>query len=154
MKIKLSGKEYTVKFGYAPVVKNKIIPRLVGMEQQGEGLEVIDNMLEFLPEFLLVGLQKFHADEFGFDFNDKEAKEKQLVKVYDLLDDYLDPENEEGGDLQSLYNDLSAEMEKNSFYPRCWRKRYRQPRRNQSRSKRAYMGSILQRNPPILAVSN
>lgn len=41
MKIKLNGKEYTVKFGYAPVVKNKIIPRLVGMEQQGEGLEVI-----------------------------------------------------------------------------------------------------------------
>ena len=115
MKIKLNGKEYTVKFGYAPVVKNKIIPRLVGMEQQGEGLEVIDNMLEFLPEFLLVGLQKFHADEFGFDFDDKEAKEKQLVKVYDLLDNYLDPENEEGGDLQSLYNDLSAEMEKNSF---------------------------------------
>lgn len=115
MKIKLNGKEYTVKFGYAPVVKNKIIPRLVGMEQQGEGLEVIDNMLEFLPEFLLVGLQKFHADEFGFDFDDKEAKEKQLVKIYDLLDDYLDPENEEGGDLQSLYNDLSAEMEKNSF---------------------------------------
>ena len=115
MKIKLSGKEYAVKFGYAPVVKNKIIPRLVGMEQQGEGLEVIDNMLEFLPEFLLVGLQKFRADEFGFDFDNKEAKEKQLVKVYDLLDDYLDPENEEGGDLQSLYNDLSAEMEKNSF---------------------------------------
>lgn len=115
MKIKLNEKEYTVKFGYAPVVKNKIIPRLVGMEQQGEGLEVIDNMLEFLPEFLLVGLQKFHADEFGFDFDNKEAKEKQLVKVYDLLDDYLDPENEEGGDLQSLYNDLSAEMEKNSF---------------------------------------
>ena len=115
MKIKLNGKEYTVKFGYAPVVKNKIIPRLAGMKQQGEELEVIDNMLEFLPEFLLVGLQKFHADEFGFEFDDKEAKEKQLVKVYDLLDDYLDPENEEGGDLQSLYNDLAAEMEKNSF---------------------------------------
>ena len=115
MKIKLSGKEYTVKFGYAPVYKNKIIPRLVGMGQKGEGLEVIDKMLGFLPEFLLVGLQKFHADEFGFDFDDKEAKEKQLAKMYDLLDDYLDPENEEGGDIMSLYNDLSAEMEKNSF---------------------------------------
>lgn len=115
MKIKLSGKEYTVKFGYAPVYKNKIIPRLVGMEQKGEELEAIDKMLGFLPEFLLVGLQKFHADEFGFDFDDKEAKEKQLAKMYDLLDDYLDPENEEGGDIMSLYNDLSAEMEKNSF---------------------------------------
>lgn len=115
MKIKLNGKEYTVKFGYAPVVKNKIIPRLVGMEQQGEELEAIDNMLGFLPEFLLVGLQKFHADEFGFDFDDKEAKEKQLVKMYDLLDDYLDPENEEGKDIMSLYDDLTAELEKNSF---------------------------------------
>lgn len=97
------------------VMGNPMIKNAMSMEQQGEGFEVIDNMLEFLPEFLLVGLQKFHADEFGFDFDNKEAKEKQLVKVYDLLDDYLDPENEEGGDLQSLYNDLSAEMEKNSF---------------------------------------
>ena len=60
-------------------------------------------------------MQKFHADEFGFDFDNKEAKEKQLEKIYDLLDDYLDPENEEGGDIISLYNDLAAEMEKNSF---------------------------------------
>lgn len=115
MKIKLNGKEYTVKFGYAPVYQNRIIPRVVGMGQQGDELEAIDNMLGFLPEFLLVGLQKFHADEFGFDFDDKEAKEKQLVKMYDLLDDYLDPENEEGKDIMSLYDDLTAELEKNSF---------------------------------------
>lgn len=115
MKIKLNGKEYTVKFGYAPVYQNRIIPRVVGMGQQGDELEATDNMLGFLPEFLLVGLQKFHADEFGFDFDDKEAKEKQLVKMYDLLDDYLDPENEEGKDIMSLYNDLTAELEKNSF---------------------------------------
>lgn len=115
MKIKLDGKEYTVKFGYAPVYQNRIIPRVVGMGQQGDELEAIDNMLGFLPEFLLVGLQKFHADEFGFDFDDKEAKEKQLVKMCDLLDDYLDPENEEGKDIMSLYDDLTAELEKNSF---------------------------------------
>nr|DAL35096.1 MAG TPA_asm: tail assembly chaperone protein [Caudoviricetes sp.] len=115
MKIKLSGKEYTVKFGYAPVCQNRIIPRVVEMGQQGDELEAIDNMLGFLPEFLLVGLQKFHADEFGFEFDNKEAKEKQLVKMYDLLDDYLDPENEEGKDIMSLYDDLTAELEKNSF---------------------------------------
>lgn len=115
MKIKLSGKEYTVKFGYAPVYQNRIIPRVVGMGQQGDELEAINKMLGFLPEFLLVGLQKFHADEFGFEFDDKEAKEKQLVKMYDLLDDYLDPENEEGKDIMSLYDDLTAELEKNSF---------------------------------------
>lgn len=115
MKIKLNGKEYTVKFGYAPVYQNRIIPRVVGMGQQGDELEAVNKMLGFLPEFLLVGLQKFHADEFGFEFDDKEAKEKQLVKMYDLLDDYLDPENEEGKDIMSLYDDLTAELEKNSF---------------------------------------
>ena len=35
--------------------------------------------------------------------------------MYDLLDDYLDPENEEGKDIMSLYDDLTAELEKNSF---------------------------------------
>ena len=116
MKITLNGKEYTIKFGYKAVVESKIIQKLVTLETGNTTeLEAIDKILSFLPEFLLVGLQKFHADEFGFDFDDKEAKEKQLAKMYDLLDDYLDPENEEGGDIMSLYNDLSAELEKNSF---------------------------------------
>ena len=116
MKITLGGKEYTIKFGYKAVVESKIIQKLVTLETGSTTeLEAIDKILGFLPEFLLVGLQKFHGDEFGFDFDDKEAKEKQLAKMYDLLDDYLDPENEEGGDIMSLYNDLSAELEKNSF---------------------------------------
>lgn len=116
MKIILGGKEYTIKFGYKAVVESKIIQKLVALETGNTTeLEAIDKILSFLPEFLLVGLQKFHADELGFDFDDKEAKEKQLAKMYDLLDDYLDPENEEGGDIMSLYNDLSAELEKNSF---------------------------------------
>ena len=116
MKITLGGKEYTIKFGYKAVVESKIIQKLVTLETGNTTeLEAIDKILGFLPEFLLVGLQKFHGDEFGFDFDDKEAKEKQLAKMYDLLDDYLDPENEEGGDIMSLYNDLSAELEKNSF---------------------------------------
>ena len=116
MKITLNGKEYTIKFGYKAVVESKIIQKLVTLETGNTTeLEAIDKILSFLPEFLLVGLQKFHGDEFGFDFDDKEAKEKQLAKMYDLLDDYLDPENEEGGDIMSLYNDLSAELEKNSF---------------------------------------
>ena len=116
MKIALNGKEYTIKFGYKAVVESKIIQKLVTLETGNTTeLEAIDKILGFLPEFLLVGLQKFHGDEFGFDFDDKEAKEKQLAKMYDLLDDYLDPENEEGGDIMSLYNDLSAELEKNSF---------------------------------------
>ena len=115
MKITLNGKEYTIKFGYEATVKNKILKKVADLETSADDLEALDKMLALAPELLLVGLQKFHGDEFGFDFDDKEAKEKQLAKMYDLLDDYLDPENEEGGDIMSLYNDLSAELEKNSF---------------------------------------
>ena len=115
MKITLNGKEYTIKFGYEATVKNKILKKVADLETSADNLEALDKMLILAPELLLVGLQKFHSDTFGFDFDDKEAKEKQLAKMYDLLDDYLDPENEEGGDIMSLYNDLSAELEKNSF---------------------------------------
>ena len=84
---------------------NKILKGL-GFEEDEEKPEKVK------PNIIKTGEDSY---KMILDFDDKETKEKQLVKVYDLLDDYLDPENEEGGDLQSLYNDLSAEMEKNSF---------------------------------------
>lgn len=112
MKITLNGKEYTIKFGYKAVVDNKIIPVLVSLETTNETeLEKIDKVLGFLPEFLLVGLQKFHSDEFGFE--NEEEKKTKLGKVFDLLDDYF--ESEDGGDFKELYQGLSKELEDNSF---------------------------------------
>ena len=60
MKIKLNGKEYTVKFGYAPVVKNKIIPRLVGMGQQ------FTILIPFTGKYLPYKDWKNLADKTGF----------------------------------------------------------------------------------------
>ena len=112
MKITLNGKEYTIKFGYKAVVESKIIQKLVTLETGNTTeLEAVDKILGFLPEFLLVGLQKFHKDEFGFDNEDK--KKDQLDKVFDLLDDYFEDEN--GGDFKDLYQGLSKELEDNSF---------------------------------------
>lgn len=112
MKITLNGKEYTIKFGYKAVVESKIIQKLVTLETGNTTeLEAVDKILGFLPEFLLVGLQKFHKDEFGFD-NEGEKKD-QLDKVFDLLDDYFEDEN--GGDFKDLYQGLSKELEDNSF---------------------------------------
>lgn len=112
MNITLSGKEYTVKFGYKAVVENKIIQKLVELEMGNTTeLEAVDKILGFLPEFLLIGLQKFHKDEFSFANEDE--KKDQLDKVFDLLDDYFDGEN--GGDFKDLYQELSKELEDNSF---------------------------------------
>lgn len=112
MKITLNGKEYTIKFGYKAVVENKIIQKLVTLETGNTTeLEAVDKILGFLPEFLLVGLQKFHKDEFGFANEDE--KKGQLDKVFDLLDDYFEDEN--GGDFKDLYQGLSKELEENSF---------------------------------------
>ena len=112
MKITLGGTEYTIKFVYMAVVESKIIQKLVTLETGSTTeLEAVDKILGFLPEFLLVGLQKFHKDEFGFA-NDDEKKD-QLDKVFDLLDDYFEDEN--GGDFKDLYQGLSKELEDNSF---------------------------------------
>lgn len=112
MKITLGGKEYTIKFGYKAVVESKIIQKLVALETGNTTeLEAVDKILGFLPELLLVGLQKFHKDEFGF-VNEDEKKD-QLDKVFDLLDDYFEDEN--GGDFKDLYQGLSKELEDNSF---------------------------------------
>ena len=94
MKITLGGTEYTIKFGYKAVVESKIIQKLVTLETGSTTeLEAVDKILGFLPEFLLVGLQKFHKDEFGFA-NDDEKKD-QLDKVFDLLDDYFATQKED-----------------------------------------------------------
>ena len=112
MKITLGKTEYTIKFGYKAVVESKIIQKLVALETGNTTeLEAVDKILGFLPEFLLVGLQKFHKDEFGFDNEDE--KKDQLDKVFDLLDDYFEDEN--GGDFKDLYQGLSKELEDNSF---------------------------------------
>lgn len=112
MKIALGGKEYTIKFGYKAVVESKIIQKLVALETDNTTeLEAVDKILGFLPEFLLVGLQKFHKDEFGFANEDE--KKDRLDKVFDLLDDYFEDEN--GGDFKDLYQGLSKELEDNSF---------------------------------------
>ena len=65
-----------------------------------------------LPELILVGLQKFHSDEYGFDPYNKEQKEAKLSEVYSMLDDYFDSDE---SDIQKLFVDLQGELVKNGF---------------------------------------
>ena len=113
MKITLNGKEYTVNFGYEATVKNKILKKVADLETSADDLEALDKMLALAPELLLVGLQKFHSDAFGFDPSNEAEKEQRMEQMYAILDDYL-----EENDMTSLIQNLIKELEDNSFLSR------------------------------------
>ena len=85
------------------------------VSQQGEGSETllqVEEMLLLIPEIILVGLQKNHKDEFGYDYDTGEGKTTALDKVFDMMDDYFE---EESADILQLYNDLQNEMLSEGF---------------------------------------
>lgn len=122
MKLKIGEKELNIKFGYKPTLKERLISRIVkisrnGGEGEGENLERVEDMLLFLPEILLVGLQVYH-EEYRYNYDTKKGKEEQLNKAFDLIDEYAT----NGGDLMQLFNDLQNEMQNDSFLASLFRK--------------------------------
>lgn len=110
--ITMNGKDYDVQYGYKPVLQSKLLSRLAKNETSGEGVEVLENILTFLPDMLLVGLQINHKNEFGYDEINSDKYNKAYNKVLDMVAHYAD---EEDGDCIVLYGKLNEELEKNSF---------------------------------------
>ena len=114
--IKIGEKEYKIQFGYIATAKSGIIKELVKIEDLlGDGNSVIENLdkiLMFIPELMLVGLQKFHRDEFGYNYDTKEGKDEAFEKVSQLVDDYFDGED---ADFKGLFNSLEEELLHNGF---------------------------------------
>ena len=117
--IKIGEKEFNIKYGYEATVKNGIIKKLVSLGEEKGNMESIEKILLLLPELLLAGLQKYHADEYGFDYKNSDQKEKQMAKVYALLDEYFDGED---GDVEKLFGDLQNELLENGFLSKILRK--------------------------------
>lgn len=113
MKLVIKDKTYVIKFAYAPTLKQGILGKLKSISDSNEedGLSGAEKILEFLPELLLVGLQK-HNEVFRFDYNTNAGKEEQLEKVYDMIDDYCE---EPDSDLMELYEQLQDSLLENSF---------------------------------------
>lgn len=123
MKLKIGENEYSIKFGYKPTLKERLVSRIVRVartnsEDEIENMERIEDLLLFLPEILLVGLQVHHKD-FGYDYDTKEGKEEQLEKAFDLVDEYA---SSEGADLMKLFNDLQDAMKEDSFLASLFQK--------------------------------
>lgn len=113
MKITVENKEYTLKFGLKPTLKTHLITKVAKAESQEteNDLELVEKVLEIIPEMLLVGLQVNHFDEFGFDYDNEDEKNAKLDLAYNLLEKYLG----EGNDFAELYQEMEEDLLKNSF---------------------------------------
>ena len=105
-----NGKTYKVKFGYGVLTQSDILTQVSSMG----AINNPKDMIKMLPELILVGLQKKHKDEFGYET--EEEKRIAYDKVCDLLDDYEDESTEENPHNGfTLFEKASQELEKNGF---------------------------------------
>lgn len=121
LKMDIGGKEYKIKFGYEPVLKERIISKMAKISSLFEEEEVqpesMEDALLFIPEIFLVGLQVHHP-EFRYDYNTKVGKEDKLRQTYEIMDQYLSA----GGDMFKIFEDMQNEMVNDSFLSSLLRK--------------------------------
>lgn len=114
LNIEIGGKLYKIKFGYEPVLKERIISKMTKIGDLFEGDDVTPESMEdamlFIPEVFLVGLQVSHP-EFRYDYNTKAGKADKLSKVFEIMDQYLT----DGGDMFKIFEDMQNEMVTDSF---------------------------------------
>ena len=118
LKLKLDSRELDVKYGFEATLKTKLLSKMAKNEVQsksedGNEMDKIEKMLLFIPELLLVGLQIFHKDEYGFDYVNGKGKDEQVEKAFSLIEEYFDANPEE--DAITLYSALTEEMLQNGF---------------------------------------
>lgn len=120
--LKIGEKEFQIKYGYMVTAKSGIVKKLMDFSESFSGeasaLEKIGELMDILPELLLVGLQKYHRGEYGYDYNTGDGKQDALDRVTDLLDDYFDdPES----NFSELLADLQNELTQNGFLASMFR---------------------------------
>lgn len=113
---KIHGKEYKVRFTYRTVCEDDILDK-ISDATDFEGLNIggmIAKVSKATAELLLVGLQKYHSDEFGY--KDDKEKAQRIEEMLDLFDDYEDESTEEHEQsAATLFSDLQEELQKNGF---------------------------------------
>lgn len=113
---KIHGKEYKVRFSYRTVCEDDILDK-ISDATDFEGLNIggmIAKVSKATAELLLVGLQKYHSDEFGY--KDDKEKAQRIEEMLDLFDDYEDESTEEHEQsAATLFSDLQEELQKNGF---------------------------------------
>ena len=107
-KFSVGDKDYKIRFDYRALARTDVLSRAEHMQDETNMAKVIEDT----AEFLLVGLQKYHSDEFGFD--DEASREDALDKVYDLMDKMDD----EDVDILDIFGKVSDELVITGFLSR------------------------------------
>lgn len=123
MKLNIGTKELNIKFGYKPTLKERVISKVIKMStitnDNGEvDMEKAEDLLLYLPELLLVGMQVNHKD-YRYDYDTGKGKEEQLEKAFTLVEEYM---NSEDADPMYLFNTLQEALVEDSFLASLFRK--------------------------------
>lgn len=123
MKLNIGENEINIKFGYKPTLKERIISKVVKMskvsnEEDGTDMEKVEDLLLFLPELLLVGMQVHHED-YRYNYDTGEGKEEQLERAFTLIEEYTESE---GADIMELFNKIQEALTEDSFLAGLYRK--------------------------------
>lgn len=116
MKLNIAGKEINIKYGYKPTLKERIISKTVKFSKLTNefgdiDMEKIEDLMLFLPEMLLVGMQVHHKD-YKYNYDTGEGKEKQLEKAFGLVEEYMESED---ADITELFGKLHEALTQDSF---------------------------------------
>lgn len=116
MKLKIGKQEFSIKFGYEPTLKEHLISRFVkftNMKADGDSVDFdkIEDLLLFLPEILLIGLQVHHKD-FRYNYDTGEGKAEQLEKAFALVDEYA---NGEDADIMEFFKQMQEALLQDGF---------------------------------------
>lgn len=123
MKLNIGKKELNIKFGYKPTLKERVISKVAKMgnvqnEDGSTNLEKVEDLLLYLPELLLIGMQVHHED-YRYDYDTGKGKEEQLEKAFALVEEYM---NSEDADTLYLFNTLQEALTEDSFLASLFRK--------------------------------
>lgn len=116
MKLKIGEKEYSIKFAYKPTLKEHIISKFVKFadlsnNDKEDYFEKVEDLLLFLPEAVLVGLQVHHP-EFKYNCDTGEGKEGKLDKAFAIVEEYMDSD---GADVMAFFNQIQEALLEDSF---------------------------------------
>lgn len=116
MKLNIAGKEINIKYGYKPTLKERIISKSMRfiqiVDESGNiDMEKFEDLMLFLPEMLLVGMQVHHK-EYKYNYDTGEGKEKQLDKANELVEKYIDNDGNKAFELLTM---LTNSLREDSF---------------------------------------
>lgn len=138
-KIKYGDKELKIRYGYEPTLKARIMSKVAKIEaalkgDDSERLETLEDLLLFMPEYLLVGLQAEEPD-YRYDWDTNEGKEEKMKVMYEIMDAYCSNDDDDS-DAINLYFKLNEEMLNNGFLKSMYRKELKQAETEQKATKK------------------